>query len=96
MEEPRIRTIVDIELPPVLESVAYARDLVSASVPTAARRRAAAVVSELVQHAVKHGIGPIALRVDTDVAAVHVIVRDAHDLQLVDDIELATSEAVTG
>ena len=56
-----IETVVDRELPSVVESVPYARDLVAWSVPPALRHDVALVVSELVANAVKHGSGPIGL-----------------------------------
>jgi two-component sensor histidine kinase len=71
-----LRTLVDRELPPVLESVPYARDLVLCSVPADLRRSVALVVSELVANAVKHGSGPVGLVVETDGSAVRVAVRD--------------------
>jgi anti-sigma regulatory factor (Ser/Thr protein kinase) len=70
-------TVVDLELPSVLESVPYARDLVACRVPAALRRNVELVVSELVTNAIKHGSGPVGLRVDTDGTRVHVAVRDA-------------------
>ena len=72
-----VRTLVDRELPPVLESVPYARDLVGCSVPADVRRNVALVVSELVANAVKHGSGPVGLLVETDGSAVRIAVRDA-------------------
>jgi two-component sensor histidine kinase len=72
-----VRTLVDRELPSVLESVPYARDLVVGSVPAEIRRNVALVVSELVANAVKHGSGPVGLLVETDGRAVRVAVRDA-------------------
>jgi signal transduction histidine kinase len=68
--------LVDLELPPVLESVPYARDLASCRVPAGFRRNVALVVSELVANAVKHGTGPVGLRLDTDGRRVRVEVRD--------------------
>jgi anti-sigma regulatory factor (Ser/Thr protein kinase) len=41
------------------------------------RRNVELVVSELVTNAIKHGSGPVGLRVDTDGTRVHVAVRDA-------------------
>ena len=75
-----IETVVDRELPSVVESVPYARDLVAWSVPPALRHDVALVVSELVANAVKHGSGPIGLRVDVneadDTTTVRIAVRD--------------------
>jgi anti-sigma regulatory factor (Ser/Thr protein kinase) len=70
------RTLVDLELPPVLESVPYARDLVGEQRARAgaAQRRARRV--ELVTNAVKHGTGPVGLRVDADGTRVRIAVRD--------------------
>ena len=70
------RTLVDLELPPVLESVPYARDLVASSVHASVRRNVELVVSELVTNAVKHGTGPVGLRVDADGTRVRIAVRD--------------------
>ena len=96
-----VRTLVDRELPQVLESVPYARDLVVGSVPADVRRNAALVVSELVANAVKHGCGPVGLLVETDGRAVRIAVRDAgaaprvdgsdgFGLQIVDRLARAT------
>ena len=96
-----VRTLVDRELPPVLESVPYARDLVGCSVPADVRRNVALVVSELVANAVKHGSGPVGLLVETDGSAVRIAVRDAgpaptvgssdgFGLQIVDRLARAT------
>ena len=41
VSEREVRTLVDRELPPVLESVPYARDLVVCSVPADVRRNVA-------------------------------------------------------
>jgi two-component sensor histidine kinase len=71
------QTLVDLELPSVLESVPYARDLVVCSVPASMRRNVALVVSELVANAVKHGSGPVGLRVESDGTLVRIAVRDA-------------------
>jgi anti-sigma regulatory factor (Ser/Thr protein kinase) len=71
------QTLVDLELPSVLESVPYARDLVVSGVPAALRRSTALVVSELVANAVKHGSGPVGLHVETDGTRVRIAVRDA-------------------
>jgi anti-sigma regulatory factor (Ser/Thr protein kinase) len=71
-----VYTLVDRELPPVLESVPYARDLVVHSVPAELRRDVALVVSELVANAVKHGSGPVGLRVDVQGDSVRIAVRD--------------------
>jgi anti-sigma regulatory factor (Ser/Thr protein kinase) len=70
------RTLVDLELPPVLESVPYARDLVSCRVPPAVRRNVELVVSELVANAVKHGSGPVGLKVDANGSRVRIAVHD--------------------
>jgi anti-sigma regulatory factor (Ser/Thr protein kinase) len=71
------RAVLDQEIPPVLESVPYARDLVAHRVPPARRREVSLVVSELVANAVKHGSGPIGLRVEVHADHVHIAVRDA-------------------
>jgi anti-sigma regulatory factor (Ser/Thr protein kinase) len=72
-----VRLLVDRELPPVLESVPYARDLVVHDVDASLRRDVALVVSELVANAVKHGSGPIRLVVEVHGASVRIAVRDA-------------------
>jgi hypothetical protein len=68
---------IERELPPVAESVAYARDLVVHSVAPSLRHDVALIVSELVANAVRRGSGPIGLHVDVDGAVVRIAVRDA-------------------
>jgi anti-sigma regulatory factor (Ser/Thr protein kinase) len=75
-----VRLLVDRELPPVLESVPYARDLVMHGVDASLRRDVALVVSELVANAVKHGSGPIRLVVEVEDESVRISVRDAGPL----------------
>jgi anti-sigma regulatory factor (Ser/Thr protein kinase) len=75
-----VRLIVDRELPPVLESVPYARDLAVHDVDVAIRRDVELVVSELVANAVKHGSGPIRLVVEVQGESVCIAVRDAGPL----------------
>jgi anti-sigma regulatory factor (Ser/Thr protein kinase) len=76
MQDLSLRTLVDTELRAVLESVPYARDLVASGVPVAVRRNVELVVSELVANAVKHGSGPVGLRVDVGRGRVRIAVRD--------------------
>jgi anti-sigma regulatory factor (Ser/Thr protein kinase) len=73
---------IERELPPVAESVAYARDLVVHSVAPALRHDVALIVSELVANAVRRGSGPIGLHVDVQDAAVRIAVRDSGVLSL--------------
>jgi hypothetical protein len=69
---------IERELPPVAESVAYARDLVVHGVAPALRHDVALIVSELVADAVRRGSGPIGLHVDVfEGGAVRIAVRDA-------------------
>jgi signal transduction histidine kinase len=75
--EVRAEPVVDLELPSVLESVSYARDLVACRLPGSMRKHVELVVSELVTNAIKHGSGPIGLRVDVDEHHVRVAVSDA-------------------
>lgn len=75
-------TVVDRELPPVLESVPVARELVVRSVPPVLRDSAALVVSELVANGVKHGAGPVHVRVDAGSDAVRITVHDAGGLRV--------------
>lgn len=74
--EVQLTTVVDRELPPVLESVGVARELVVCEVPVAVRSEVGLVVSELVANAVKHASGPIAVRVDLGPDSVRISVRD--------------------
>jgi anti-sigma regulatory factor (Ser/Thr protein kinase) len=69
--------VVDRELPSVLESVGIARDLARSGVPPAVRADVALVVSELVANAVKHGCGPVGVRVTTNRHRVRIAVTDA-------------------
>ena len=71
------RTIIDREMPSVLESVSCARDVVVCSVPAPFRRNVSPVVVELVANAVKHGSGPVGLRVDLDGDRLLIAVSDA-------------------
>src|SRR5262245_8968654 len=93
MDETRTDTLVDIELPPVSESVAYARDFVRCSVPIAVRRPVAEIVATLVGNAVKQGSGPIALRVDADAHAVRIAVRDGYGSELAEHVAIVTDDA---
>jgi two-component sensor histidine kinase len=72
----RRTTVLDRELPPVLESVPLARELVVRSLPEQVREPAAIVVSELVANAVKHASGPVGVRVETAPGVVRVSVHD--------------------
>ena len=74
--EVQLTTVVDRELPPVLESVGVARELVACDVPVSVRGDVALVVSELVANAVKHSSGPIGVRVEVGADRVRVSVRD--------------------
>jgi hypothetical protein len=56
--------VVELELPSVLESVPYARDLVACRMSGTLRKQVELIVSELVTNAIKHGSGPVGLRVD--------------------------------
>jgi hypothetical protein len=70
-------TLLERELPPVAESVAYARDLAVHSVAPALRHDVALVVAELVANAVRRGSGPVGLRVEMEGETVRISVRDA-------------------
>ena len=92
MEDTSPRTLVDIELPPVLESVAYARDRVRCCLPAPVRARGADVVAELVRNAVKHGLGPVALKVEMSTDCIYIEVRDDRDLHLTEQLAVPAAD----
>jgi hypothetical protein len=64
--------VVDRELPAVVESVPFARDLAAGAVPGAVRNDVGRVVAGLVDEFVRKGCGPIELTVTADAAHVRV------------------------
>ncbi|MGQ0826425.1 MAG: hypothetical protein ACT4OX_15580 [Actinomycetota bacterium] len=78
-------TVVDRELPAVLESVSFARDLAAGAVPGPVRHDVGRVVAQLVNDFVRKGCGPILLIVTADTASVRVEVSRAPCSGTVDD-----------